>query len=108
MQKDGSFEEFYLLDNPRYLGVWGITLDNGNIVSVMNGNVDSEKNVYLNLLVIQDRGHKGLAKKEIDVTPDSLLVDGNFVYMAGCFWRYDVTPIYCGTSIARYNMKTGE
>ena len=108
MQKDGSFEEFYLLDNPQYSGVWGITLDGDNIVSVMNGNVDDEKNVYLNLLVIQDMEHNVLAKKEIDITPDSLLVDGDFLYMAGCFWQYDTNPIYCGASIARYNMKTGE
>ena len=26
----------------------------------------------------------------------------------GCFWQYDTNPIYCGASIARYNMKTGE
>lgn len=52
--------------------------------------------------------HNVLAKKEIDITPDSLLVDGDFLYMAGCFWQYDTNPIYCGASIARYNMKTGE
>lgn len=108
MQQDGSFEEFYLLDNPQYSGVWNITLDGENIVSVMNGNVDDEKNVYLNLLVIQDRSQKVLVKKEIDITPNTLLIDGNYLYMGGCFWQYDVSPVYCGASIARYNMETGE
>ena len=50
MQQDGSFEEFYLLDNPQYSGVWNITLDGENIVSVMNGNVDDEKMYILTYL----------------------------------------------------------
>ena len=108
MQQDGSFDEFYLLDNPQYSGVWDITLNGDNIVSVMNGNVDNEKNVYLNLLVIQDRSQNVLTKKEIDITPNTLLIDGDYLYMGGCFWQYNINPIYCGASIARYNMKTGE
>jgi len=108
MQKDGSFEEFYLLDDPQYSGVWCITLNGSNIVSVMNGNIDNEKGVYLNLLVIQDRNQNVAVKEEIDMTPNTLLIDGDWLYMGGCFWQYDVSPAYCGASVARYNIKTGE
>ena len=108
IQQDGSYEEFYLLDNPKYSGVWNITLDDKNIVSVMNGNVDNERNIYLNLLVIQDRSQNVLVKKEIDITPNALLIDGDYLYMGGCFWQYDADPIYCGASVAKYNMETGE
>lgn len=108
IQQDGSFEEFYLLDNPQYSGVWSITLYGKNIVSVMNGNVDNERNMYLNLLVIQDRSQNVLEKKEVGITPNALLIDGDYLYMGGCFWQYDVNPIYCGASVAKYNMKTGE
>ena len=108
IQQDGSFEEFYLLDNPQYSGVWNITLDDKNIVSVMNGNVDNERNIYLNLLVIQDRSQNVLVTEEISITPNALLIDGDCLYMGGCFWQYDANPIYCGASVARYNMKTGE
>lgn len=108
IQQDGSFEEFYLLDDPQYSGVWSITPDNNNIVSVMNGNVDKEKNMYLNLLVIEDRSRNVLVKEEIGITPNALLTDGDYLYMGGCFWQYDANPIYCGASVAKYNMKTGE
>lgn len=108
MQQDGSYKEFYLLDDPGYSGVWGITLDGENIVSVMNGNVDNENGVYLNLLVIQDRNQNVLVKKEIDITPSTMLIEGDWLYMAGCYWQYDAEPIYCGNSVARYHLKTGE
>ena len=60
------------------------------------------------MLVIQDRSQNVLVKEEVDITPNTLLIDGKYLYMGGCFWQYDVSPIYCGASIARYNMETGE
>lgn len=108
MYRDGSFDEFYLLDDPHYSGVWYITLDGSNIVSVMNGNVDFEENAYLNLIVIQDREHNIKLKKVIDVTPHSSLIDGDYLYMSGDFTRYEPEPAYYGASVARYNMITDE
>lgn len=108
MQPDGCFEEFYLLDNPQYSGVWNIALDGENIVAVMNGNIDYEKNVYLNLLVIQDRNKTVHLQKQIEITPNTLFIDEDTLYMFGCFWQYDTEPVYCGASIAKYNIVTGE
>lgn len=108
MQQDGSFEEFYLLDNPQYSGVWNIALNGENIVAVMNGNIDYEKNVYLNLLVIQDINKNLYLEKQIEITPNTLFIDGDTLYLSGCFWRYDIDPVYCGASVAKYNIITGE
>jgi len=73
----GNVTEFNLLDNPNYSGVTTITINNENIVAVMNGNITD--NTYQNLFVIQDIQGNILEKKIFDIFASDILCENNTV-----------------------------
>ena len=79
----GNVTEFNLLDNPNYSGVTTITINNENIVAVMNGNITD--NTYQNLFVIQDIQGNILEKKIFDIFASDILCENNTVYIIGSY-----------------------
>jgi len=83
IKADGSYERFFLLDNPNYSGVTSINIQNEEIIAVMNGNVEGD--TYQNLFVAQDINGKMIQKKIIDIYSSDLCYEDDTVYIVGSY-----------------------
>lgn len=96
----GNVTEFILLDNPNYSGVTTITINDENIVAVMNGNIAD--NTYQNLFVIQDIQGKVLEKKIFDIFASDILCENNTVYIIGSYLNLEKDQ--WSSKIIKYNL----
>lgn len=80
---EGNITEFNLLDNPNYSGVTTITINDENIIAVMNGNIAD--NTYQNLFVIQNMRGNVIDKKIFNIFASDILCKDNTVYIIGSF-----------------------
>ena len=81
IDNDGSYKEFYLLDEPNYTGVCAITYDGDRVIASMNGGFSD--GVYLNLLVVQDWSGNVEVKETIEIYAEDILYLDDTVYVVG-------------------------
>ena len=104
LDSDGTYDEFYLLDNPNYTGVCAITLNGDKIIASMNGGFSG--GVYLNLLVVQDLAGNVSVNETIELYADDILCVDNTVYLVGSL-DYSENDEWIGKIIS-YDLDSGD